>query len=423
MLDIKLIRERAEYVKERLALKGAAIDVDEILELDVQRRSIATKCDELKSERNSLSGEVGKRLKAKENADELKERVRVIGDEIKALEESLTPLDARLQDLLLRTPNLPHESVLIGKSDEENRVVRYWGEKPVFEFAPKPHWEIGAELGLIQFEQGAKLSGSGFIVYEGAAAKLQRKLISLMIDTHVDKHGYTEILPPFLVNCACMTGTGQFPKFVETDGAYKIENDDLFLIPTAEVPVTNLHREEILDASVLPLYNVAYTPCFRREAGAAGRENRGITRIHQFDKVELVKLVKPEDSFDELEKLLGEAEAILQMLGLHYRVLEICTGDLGFSNTKQYDLEVWAPGMDRYLEVSSCSNFTDYQARRAAIRFRREAKAKPEFVHTLNGSGLALPRTMIAIMESYQTADGKVRVPDVLRDVMGSEFL
>ncbi|MDD4278142.1 MAG: serine--tRNA ligase [Candidatus Sumerlaeales bacterium] len=423
MLDIKIIRENPELVKEGCRLKRVDVDIDYILELDKQRRSLLTKCDELKKERNTLSAEVGKRMKNKENADDLKEKVRQLGDSIKEFEDETIPIDEKLRDCLLRTPNLPHASVPVGKSDEENKVLRYWGEKPTFCFTPKPHWELGSDLNIIQFEQGAKISGSGFIVYEGAGSRLQRELIKFMLDTHVDKHGYVEVMPPFVVNQDSMTGTGQFPKFVETDGAYKIDGDDLYLVPTAEVPVTNLHADEILDASQLPIYNVAYTPCFRREAGAAGRENRGITRIHQFDKVELVKLVKPEDSFAELEALLKNAEAILQALNLHYRIVEICTGDLGFSNTKQYDIEVWAPGMERYLEVSSCSNYVDYQARRANIRFRREPKAKPEFVHTLNGSGLALPRTMIAVLESYQQADGHIKVPEVLRNALKRDII
>ncbi len=423
MLDIKLIRENPDFVKRGVALKRVDVDIDEILELDKERRQLLTKSDELKKERNDLSAEVGKRMKAKEDVTEIKEHVRQIGESIQGFEERLLILEERLRDRLLRTPNLPDASVTVGESDADNVVIRDWGKKPAFDFAPRPHWELGERSGIIQFEEGAKIAGSGFIVYQGAAAKLQRELIKFMLDTHVEKHGYTEISPPFMVNRDAMTGTGQYPKFVETDGAYKIEDNDLYMVPTAEVPVTNLHREEILDVSMLPIYNVAYTPCFRREAGSAGRENRGITRIHQFDKVELVKLVKPENSFKELETLMSDAEDILRALDLHYRIVEICTGDLGFSNSKQYDLEVWAPGMDRYLEVSSCSNFTDYQARRANIRFKRDKKSKPEFVHTLNGSALALPRTMIAILESYQEADGRIRVPEVLHDAMKRDYL
>ncbi len=417
MLDIRLIRENPDLVKRGVALKHVEADVDALLGVDTRRRQAVTRADDLKKERNDLSAEVGKRLKAKENADDLKERVRQIGDEIKALDAETAALDEQMREMLLGIPNIPHEGVPEGAGEEDNRVVRTWGEKPVFDFAPVPHWEIAEKRGFIRFEQGAKLAGSGFIVYEGAAAKLQRTLVSFMLDMHTTQHGYREVQTPFIVSRDVMTGTGQLPKF--EDQLYRVDADDLFLIPTAEVPVTNLHRDEILGDQDLPMYLVCHTPCFRREAGAAGRENRGITRIHQFDKVEMVKIVRPEDSWRELEVLLQQAEDVLQALGLHYRVVEICTGDLGFSNAKQYDLEVWAPGMDRYLEVSSCSNFTDYQARRMNLRFRREAKAKPEFVHTLNGSGLALPRTLIAVLEGYQQADGTVRVPEALRAMMG----
>ena len=421
MLDIRVIRDNPDLVKKGAALKRVEADVDAILALDTQRRSTLTRADELKAERNTLSAEVGKRLKAKENADDLKERVRQIGDDIKALDEKADAIDAELRQALLCVPNLPHESVPDGGGEEDNRVVRHWGEKPTFDFAPRPHWEIGEERGFIRFDQGARVSGSGFIVYAGAGAKLQRGLINFMLDMHVDRHGYREVQTPFLVTRDAMTGTGQLPKF--EDQAYRVAEGDLFLIPTAEVPVTNLNREEILNAADLPLNLVCHTPCFRREAGAAGRENRGITRIHQFDKVEMVKVVRPEESYEQLEILLQQAEDVLQALGLHYRVVEICSGDLGFSNARQFDLEVWAPGMDRYLEVSSCSNFTDYQARRMNMRFRREAKAKPEFVHTLNGSGLALPRTMIAVLEGYQQADGSIRVPEALRAFMGCDAI
>jgi seryl-tRNA synthetase len=421
MLDIRFIREQPEVVRERARLKNIEVDVDTILDVDARRRATLTRCDELKKERNDLSAEIGKRIKSGIDADELKERVRQIGDEIKALDDEARELDEELTNLLLRVPNLPHESVPVGKDESENRVLREWGEKPSFDFEPRPHWEIGENLGIIDFARGAKLSGSGFPVYAGAGAKLQRTLIQFMLDFHVQKHGYREVYPPFVVNRETMTGTGQLPKFEED--LYRIDADDLFLIPTAEVPITNLHRDEILNDPDLPLYYVGYTPCFRREAGSYGKETRGITRVHQFDKVEMVKLVRPEDSFSELESLLHDAEDILQALGLHYRVVEICTGDLGFSNCKQYDLEVWAPGMGRYLEVSSCSNFTDFQARRANIRFRREPKAKPEFVHTLNGSGLALPRTMIAILENYQTREGHVRIPEAIRSLVGFDIL
>lgn len=421
MLDLKWVRENSEAVIRGAAAKNHQVDLEGLLKLDSRRRDIVTRTEDLKKRRNELSAQVGKKLKSGESADELKEEVRQIGDQSSSLDAELSEVDAEIRDRLLNIPNIPHDSVPHGKGEEENRVVREWGSKPDFAFKPKGHWEIGEALGLFGFDQGTKITGSGFIVYSGDGARLQRSLINFMLDLHTQKHGYREILPPFLVNRDTMTGTGQLPKFEED--LYRIEADGLYLIPTAEVPVTNLRREEIISAQEMPLNYVAYTPCFRREAGSYGKETRGITRIHQFDKVELVKIVKPEDSFSELEVLLGQAEAVLQALNLHYRVVEICTGDLGFSNCKQYDLEVWAPGMDRYLEVSSCSNFSDYQARRAGIRFRRDAKAKPEFAHTLNGSGLALPRTVIAILEQYQLEDGHVRVPEAIRTFFGRDVL
>jgi len=421
MLDIKWVRENPQQVAEGAAKKNVQVDVDQLLDLDRQRRESITQTEELKKQRNDISQQVGKLLKAGGNADDLKEQVRGISEAISETDARVDSLIAQIDDILLRIPNIPHESVPVGRDDSENRVVRSWGEKPHFDFKPKAHWEIGEALGIIDFAAGAKIAGSGFIVYKGAAARLQRLLIDFMLDMHTTKHGYTEVRPPYLVNRASMTGTGQLPKFEED--AYKIDGEDLFLIPTAEVPVTNLEREDILAGKSLPVKMAAYTPCFRREAGSYGRESRGITRIHQFDKVELVKLVAPETSFQELESLLGEAEAVLQALGLHYRVVEICSGDLGFSNCKQYDLEVWAPGMDMYLEVSSCSNFSDYQARRAGIRFRREEKARPEFVHTLNGSALALPRTLVAILEQLQDANGNVNVPAPLRNILGEKLV
>jgi seryl-tRNA synthetase len=421
MLDIRLIRENAELVKQAIALKNVSADIDAIVALDVRRREVLVRADELKKERNELSGEVGRKLKAKENADALKDRVRELGDEIKKLDGELATIEPDLNNRLLWVPNPPHDSVPHGKDETENRVLREWGTPPELGFTPKPHWEIAESLGIIDFARGAKLTGSGFIVYSGPGAQLQRTLINFMIDMHVTRHGFREIYPPFLVNRQTLTGTGQLPKFEED--TYRVDLDDLFLIPTAEVPVTNLRRDEIIPDQELPLYMVAFTPCFRREAGSHGKENRGITRIHQFDKVEMVKIVRPEDSYAELETLREAAEEVLQALGLHYRLVEICTGDLGFSNAKQYDLEVWAPGMGRFLEVSSCSNTGDYQARRAGIRFRRDAKSKPEFVHTLNGSGLALPRTMIALLETYQQADGTVRVPDALKSMIGRDTL
>lgn len=421
MLDLQYLREHPDEVRQRAKLKNVDVDVETILRVDANRRETLQRAESLRHERRKLSEDIGKRIKAGEDAEPLKEQVRRLGEEIKILEDEAAELEAELKNLLLRVPNLPHASVPVGKDESQNRVVREWGEKPTFDFTPLPHWEIGEKRGIINFEQGSKITGSGFIVYAAAGARLQRALINFMLDMHVERHSYQEVYPPFVVSRETMTGTGQLPKF--EDDLYRIDRDDLFLIPTAEVPVTNLRREEILNDAELPLYYVAYTPCFRREAGSYGKETRGITRVHQFDKVEMVKIVRPEDSFAELETLVRDAEDVLQALRLHYRVVEICTGDLGFSNCKQYDLEVWAPGMGRYLEVSSCSNFTDFQARRANIRFRRDPKSKPEFVHTLNGSGLALPRTMIAILETYQRADGHVIVPEVLRNRMKCDLI
>lgn len=417
MLDIKWVRENPQEVIDGAAKKNIQVDIDQILSLDQQRRELITETENLKKQRNELSVQVGKLLKAGEDADSVKAQVRQIGDTSAANDARLTELDAEISDVLLNIPNLPHASVPVGKDEDENVVVREWGKKPEFNFEPKPHWEIGEALGIIDFNAGAKIAGSGFIVYRGRGARLQRALIDFMLNMHTEEHGYSEIRAPYLVSRDSMTGTGQLPKF--EDDAYKIDGEELFLIPTAEVPVTNLCREEILSGKELPIKMAAYTPCFRREAGSYGRESRGITRIHQFDKVELVKIVHPETSFDELDTLLADAESVLQALNLHYRVVEICTGDLGLSNCKQYDLEVWAPGMGMYLEVSSCSNFGDYQARRAGIRFRREEKAKPEFAHTLNGSALALPRTLIAILEQYQQADGNVELPETLQPALG----
>ncbi len=417
MLDLKWVRENPSVVVEGAARKNVTVDVDVLLNADKRRRELVTQTEELKKQRKDLSSLVEKAIRAGEDAEPVKNNVRIIGENIQTLDRQITVLDEEISNHLLAIPNLPHESVPVGRDETENRVVRHWGVKPEFAFAPRPHWELGEQLGIIDMNQGAKISGSGFIIYKGKGARLQRALIDMMMNFHVDRHGYLEVRPPYLVNSDSMTGTGQLPKF--EDDAYRIAGEDLYLIPTAEVPVTNMRREEILSVDELPVRMAAYTPCFRREAGSYGREGRGITRIHQFDKVELVKMVKPETSFEELESLLADAEAVLQELGLHYRVLEICSGDLGFSNCKQYDLEVWAPGMDMYLEVSSCSNFTDYQARRAGIRFRRDAKAKPEFVHTLNGSALALPRTVIAILEQFQQDDGSIAVPETLKHVMG----
>ncbi|HBF34681.1 TPA: serine--tRNA ligase [Candidatus Sumerlaeota bacterium] len=422
MLDIRLFRENIELVKKGLVAKKADPAIaDKVIELDARRREITFRAETLKKERNDSSKEVGQLMKsgAKDDAERIKARVRDIGDEITKVDAALAEIESLQNDLLLRIPNLPHESAPVGTSEDDNVVKGEWGTKPTFSFVPKPHWDLAEKLGILDLERGARLTGSGFIVLKGLGAKLQRSLISFMLDHHVDHNGYTETRPPYLVNRQTMTGTGQLPKMEED--MYRIEADNLYLIPTAEVPVTNLHAGEILSAAELPITYATYTPCFRREAGAAGKESRGMTRVHQFDKVELVRTVLPETSLSEIEILRGHAESILQAFGLHYRILELCSADMSFAASKCYDLEVWAPGMDRYLEVSSCSCFGDFQARRANIRFRREAGAKPEFCHTLNASGVALPRLMIAIIEAFQQEDGSIRIPEPLRGVMGCD--
>lgn len=414
-----MIRERPDWVKERIRLKGDNVDaeIDRILELDRQRREIIAEVEALKHERNIVSEEIARRKRLGEPVEELVEKMRDVSDRIKVLDEKLSENERELNSLLLIIPNLPHESVPVGEDESGNVEVMRWGEPRQFDFEPKPHWEIAQRLGIIDFERGVKLSGSRFYVLVGLGAKLERALISFMIDLHVEKHGYTEVFPPFMVRRDCMIGTGQLPKF-EIE-AYVCERDDLWLIPTAEVPVTNLHRDEILDREMLPLKYVAYSACFRREAGAAGRDTRGIIRVHQFNKVELVKFVEPERSYEELESLVRDAVEVLELLGLPYRVVEMCTGDLGFAASKKYDPEVWMPAQGRYVEVSSCSNFEDFQARRANIRYRPAKGAKPRYVHTLNGSGLAVGRTLAALLENYQQEDGSVIIPEVLRPYMG----
>ena len=422
MLDLKWIRQEPETARRRLARRGKPEETDaaveRVLTLDEERRALIGEGDALKARRNVVSQQVGTRKRHGEPAEELIAEMRAGGERIRALDERLREIEGQIEDALLRTPNAPLESVPEG-GEESNRVVREWGERRAFGFTPRPHWELGAELGLLDLPAGAKVSGSGFPAYRGLGARLQRALVGFMLDLHTGEHGYTEVATPFVVNRASMTGTGQLPKF--EDDAYRIEADDLFLIPTAEVPVTNLHRDEILDAERLPIAYAAYSPCFRREAGAAGKDTRGILRVHQFDKVELVRFERPEDSEAALERLLGHAEAVLQRLGLAYRVVLLAAGDTGFSSAKTYDLEVWAPGVEKWLEVSSCSVFTDFQARRAGIRYRPAAGAKLEFVHTLNGSGVALPRTVIALLENYQTVDGAVELPPALQPYLGVE--
>ena len=418
MLDIRLIREKADFVRERLATRGGGDEakINEVLRVDAERRKTETELQRSQSERNRLSEEIGRKKSRGEATDELEAQVRKIGQQIADLTQRASALDEAQRNLLLETPNLPHESVPIGKDPSANRVVRSWGEKPRLT-QPADHVALGARLNLFDLDRAAKLSGSGFICFVGAGAKLERALINFMIDLHTRQHGYVEISPPFLVRRDCMIGTSQLPKF-EAD-MYGLEENQLFLAPTAEVPLTNLHREEILSVADLPKKFVAYTPCFRREAGAAGRETRGIIRVHQFDKVELVKITAPEKSYEELESLANDAERVLQLLGLHYRVVELCTGDLGFGSAKTYDIEVWSPGQDAFLEVSSCSNFEDFQARRMQLRFKNR-DGKNRFCHTLNASGLALPRLFAALIENYQQRDGSIRIPKKLQPYFGA---
>jgi len=419
MLDIRLIREKPDFVSERLATRGGSDEakIAEVLRVDAERRKIETQLQRLQADRNRLSKEIGAKRSRNEPSEELEVQVRKIGDEIGDLAQRASALDQEQRNLLLEIANLPHESVPIGKDPSGNRVVRSWGEKPQLS-DPADHVALGQKLKILDLERAAKLSGSDFICFTGAGARLERALINFMIDLHTREHGYTEISPPFLVRRDCMIGTSQLPKF-EAD-MYGLEENQLFLVPTAEVPLTNLHRDEILNVANLPRKFVAYTPCFRREAGAAGRETRGIIRVHQFDKVELVKITIPEKSYDELESLTADAERVLQLLGLYYRVVELCTGDLGFGSAKTYDIEVWSPGQNAFLEVSSCSNFEDFQARRMHLRFK-DRDGKNRLCHTLNGSGLALPRLFAALIESYQQSDGSVRLPEKLRDYFGAE--
>ena len=419
MLDIRLVREKPDFVRARLATRGGGDEakIDEVLRVDAERRKTETELQRSQSERNRLSKEIGGKKSRGEASNELEAEVRKIGEQIADLTQRASAFDEAQRNLLLETPNLPHESVPVGKDPSANRVVRTWGDKPRLT-KPVDHVALGTRLNLLDLDRAAKLSGSGFICFTGAGAKLERALINFMIDLHTREHGYVEISPPFLVRRDCMIGTSQLPKF-EAD-MYGLEENQLFLAPTAEVPLTNLHREEILSAADLPKKFVAYTPCFRREAGAAGRETRGIIRVHQFDKVELVKIAAPEKSYEELESLAADAESVLQQLGLHYRVIELCTGDLGFGSAKTYDIEVWSPGQDAFLEVSSCSNFEDFQARRMQLRFK-DRDGKNRFCHTLNASGVALPRLFAALIENYQQPDGAVIIPKKLQPYFGAE--
>ncbi len=420
MLDIRLIREHADQVKARLSARGgdSHLQIDSILECDRDRRAAETQLQTLQSERKRMSKEIGARKSKGEDTAAVEAEVRGLGEQITKLNEESAALDERQRELLLHLPNLPHEGCPIGADAAANPEVRVWGERPAFGFSPKSHVELGEALGMFDFERAAKISGSAFVVFTGAGARLERALLNFLLDLHTREHGYTEVSPPVVVRPETLIGTSQLPKFEEQ--LYRCERDDLYLTPTAEVPVTNLHREEILPLEQLPICYAAYTPCFRREAGSAGLGTRGLIRMHQFDKVELVKITTPEAASAELEILTSHAERVLQILGLHYRTIELCTGDIGFSSTRTYDIEVWAPGQNGYLEVSSCSHFGDFQARRMNLRFK-DAEGKNRFCHTLNGSGTALPRLMVALLETYQQADGTVLLPEVLRPYFGSE--
>lgn len=416
MLDLRYIRQNPELVREMLKNRGEEAPLDELLELDEQRRALLTEVEQLKAKRNAVSDQVAKLKREKQDASALIEEMKVVSQTIKEYDEQLRVIDEQLRDRQLRIPNIPHESVHVGAGEEDNKEIRRWGEPQSFGFEPKPHWDLGVDLDIIDFDRGAKVTGTRFYFLKGLGARLERALVNFMLDVHTAEHGYTEVFPPFIANKDSAIGTGQLPKFGED--MFKLEDLDYYLIPTAEVPVTNLYRDEILDGDQLPLYHVAYSACFRSEAGAYGRDTRGVIRVHQFNKVELVKFVKPESSYEELDKLVADAETILQRLGLPYRVTQMCTADLGFTAAKKLDLEVWMPSYGRYVEISSCSNFEAFQARRANIRYRSEPGAKPEFVHTLNGSGVAIGRCLAAVIENYQQEDGSIIIPEVLRPYM-----
>jgi seryl-tRNA synthetase len=416
MIDPKLIREDLESIRVLLRNRNMekAVDLDALQKCDVEKREHVLKIDKLRERRNALSKEIGKLKGAGKDDSDLRQEVQGITDEMKECESEVEKLNESFNDMHLSVPNVLDKSVPVGRDEKENKVIREWGKKPSFAFTPRPHYDIGTELGILDFERGVKLAGARFYVYRGLAARLERAIISFMLDLHTVEHGYTEVFGPFIVNDDSMTGTGQYPKF--KDEFYRIERDGLSLIPTAEVTLTNLYRDEILEKEDLPICVTMQSSCFRREAGAAGKDTRGLIRVHQFQKVELVKFVEPETSFDELEKLTVNAETVLQKLNLHYRVMLLCSGDTSASSAKTYDIEVWMPGLDRYIEISSCSNFLDYQARRAKIRYKKAKGEKPALVHTLNGSGLAAGRTLAAVMENYQTADGNIEIPEILRE-------
>ena len=416
MLDIKLLRDDLEQVKRRMATRGTEINWDEFLSLDRQRRDALTRLEKLKEKKNRLSGEIGKIKKSGGDTTALMQEVEEVTDGIRDCERPLAQIEARFEQFMLTVPNLPNIDVKVGKNSDDNSEVRRWGEPPKFDFPARNHWEIGEELEILDFERAAKLAGARFVIYKGAAARLERALINFMLDLHTGEHGYKELIPPTLVNRAALTGTGNLPKFEED--LFRIESPEYFLIPTAEVPLTNVHREELLEREALPIKYTAFSLCFRREAGSYGKDVRGLIRQHQFNKVEMVKLCEPELSYGELESMVQNAEEVLKRLDLPYRVVELCTGDMGFASAKTYDIEVWLPGQNTYREISSCSNCEDFQARRAQIRYRKEKKSKPIFVHTLNGSGLAVGRTLVAVLENYQQKDGSVLIPKVLRPYM-----
>lgn len=420
MLDVRFVSENVDAVKEALRKRNYEFSLDEFIALDEKRRSLLKEVEVLRNNRNTVSEEIGRLKREKKDAEDLLREMKIVSDSIKEMDDSLREVEDKLKSFILNIPNIPHESVPAGKDETENQVVRTWGEPGKVDFQPLNHWDIAEMHGIIDFDRASKIAGARFALMKGAGAKLERALMNFMLDLNAAK-GYIEVFPPVIVNRESMTGTGQLPKF-EAE-LFRIADPEFYLIPTAEVPVTNIHRDEILKESDLPIYYTAYTPCFRREAGSYGKDTRGLIRQHQFNKVELVKFVKPEDSYDELEKLTGDAEDILQKLGLPYRVVALCTGDIGFSAAKTYDLEVWLPGQQRYREISSCSNFEDFQARRANIRFKREGKKGTEFVHTLNGSCLAIGRTVVAILENYQQKDGSVVIPEELRPYMGVEVI
>ncbi|WP_129598744.1 serine--tRNA ligase [Anaerophilus nitritogenes] len=418
MLDIKRIRTNLDEVKELVERRGHGdYGIHTVVELDEKRREILQEVEQMKNRQNTVSKEIPKLKKEGKDASGVLEEMKELSNKIKELDEEVKNIEIQIKDILLGIPNTPHPSVPVGNTDEDNLEVKKWGEPTTFDFEHKAHWDIGIDLGILDFEAAAKITGTRFTVYKGLGARLERAVVNFMLDLHTTEHGFTEILPPFMVNRDSMTGTGQLPKFEED--MFHIPSKDFFLIPTAEVPVTNLYMNDILEGEKLPVYHTAYTPCFRKEAGSAGRDTRGLIRQHQFNKVELVKFSKPEESYQELESLLLAAEEILKRLNIPYRVVKLCTGDLGFSSACTYDIEVWMPSYGRYLEISSCSNFEDFQARRSNIRFRPESKGKVEYVHTLNGSGLAVGRTVAAILENYQQEDGSVIIPDALRGYMG----